>query len=666
MCNRSPVLLQKLLVRSSRQAPSLVAAAVSSQRRRRLSSEATAAMKYILVTGGVISGVGKGVIASSFGTLLNACGIGVTSIKIDPYINIDAGTFSPYEHGEVYVLDDGGEVDLDLGNYERFLDVTLHRDNNITTGKIYKMVIERERVGDYLGKTVQVVPHITDTIQEWVERVAKIPVKDGSIPQVCIVELGGTIGDIEGMPFVEAFRQFQFRVKRENFCVAHVSLVPSPRATGEPKTKPTQASVRELRGLGLSPDLIVCRSEKPIGREVQDKISNFCHVAPEQVVCIHDLSSIYHVPLLMEEAGVVEFLNDRLKLEIPLPKPARLMQSWRDLAERVDNVYKKVTIALVGKYTKLEDSYASLSKSLLHASLAVGYKLELKFIEACHLERQTKQETPHLYYEAWQILTNSNGVIVPGGFGTRGVEGKIRACQWSRENKKPFLGICLGLQCAVIEFARNVLNLEGANTTEVADCEHPLVIDMPEHHPGVMGGTMRLGKRATLFKEGKSIIKQLYGNVSQIEERHRHRYEVNPKYVEQLEANGLKFVGHDSEKKRMEIVELENHPYYVATQFHPEYLSRPLKPSPPFLGLILASVGKLEAYLDQGNKLSGSAQATSEDSSDDDGQLYKANRLLKKMTVSGKPAKPEQPSPKVNGQCNGTDTPVVNGQAEDK
>lgn len=251
------------------------------------------------------------------------------------------------------------------------------------------------------------VPHITDTIQEWVERVAKIPVKDGSIPQVCIVELGGTIGDIEGMPFVEAFRQFQFRVKRENFCVAHVSLVPSPRATGEPKTKPTQASVRELRGLGLSPDLIVCRSEKPIGREVQDKISNFCHVAPEQVVCIHDLSSIYHVPLLMEEAGVVEFLNDRLKLEIPLPKPARLMQSWRDLAERVDNVYKKVTIALVGKYTKLEDSYASLSKSLLHASLAVGYKLELKFIEACHLERQTKQETPHLYYEAWQILTNS-------------------------------------------------------------------------------------------------------------------------------------------------------------------------------------------------------------------------------------------------------------------
>lgn len=623
-------------------------------------------MKYILVTGGVISGVGKGVIASSFGTLLHACGIGVTSIKIDPYINIDAGTFSPYEHGEVYVLDDGGEVDLDLGNYERFLDITLHRENNITTGKIYRQVIDKERVGDYLGKTVQVVPHITDAIQEWVERVAKQPVTDGVEPQVCIVELGGTIGDIEGMPFVEAFRQFQFRVKRENFCVAHVSLVPLPRATGEPKTKPTQASVRELRGLGLSPDLIVCRSEKPIGNEVKDKISNFCHVAPEQVVCIHDLSSIYHVPLLMEEAGVIEFLNERLKLEIPLPRPVRFMQSWRDLAERVDNVYKKVNIALVGKYTKLEDSYASVSKSLLHASLAVGYKLNLKFIEACHLERQTKQETPHLYYEAWQSLTNSHGVIVPGGFGSRGLEGKIRACQWSRENKKPFLGICLGLQAAVIEFARNVLNLPDANTTEVnADVEHPLVIDMPEHNPGEMGGTMRLGKRTTLFKEGKSVIKQLYGNVSQIEERHRHRYEVNPKYVEQLEAKGLKFVGHDSEQTRMEIVELQNHPYYVATQFHPEYLSRPLKPSPPFLGLVLASVGKLDAYLKEGNKLSSSAHATSESSSDDD-TLFSTNRLLKKMTVGGRPSKPKQPSPEVNGQCNGTHTIECNGKHDDK
>lgn len=666
MCSRA-ISLQKLLVRSNSLYRASIAAAVSSQRRASSAAAvASAPMKYILVTGGVISGVGKGVIASSFGTLLHACGIGVTSIKIDPYINIDAGTFSPYEHGEVFVLDDGGEVDLDLGNYERFLDITLHRENNITTGKIYKQVIEKERVGDYLGKTVQVVPHITDAIQEWVERVAKTPVTENVEPQVCVVELGGTIGDIEGMPFVEAFRQFQFRVKRENFCVAHVSLVPLPRSTGEPKTKPTQASVRELRGLGLSPDLIVCRSEKPIGNEVKDKISNFCHVAPEQVVCIHDLSSIYHVPLLMQEAGVIEFLNERLKLEIPLPTPVRFMQSWRDLAERVDNVYKKVNIALVGKYTKLEDSYASVSKSLLHASLAVGYKLNLKFIEACHLERQTKQETPHLYYEAWQSLTNSHGVIVPGGFGSRGLEGKIRACQWSRENKKPFLGICLGLQTAVIEFARNVLNLPNANTTEVdPDVEHALVIDMPEHHPGDMGGTMRLGRRTTLFKEEKSVIKQLYGNASQIEERHRHRYEVNPKYVEQLEAKGLKFVGHDSEKTRMEIVELQDHPYYVATQFHPEYLSRPLKPSPPFLGLILASVGKLDAYLKEGNKLFSSAHVTSESSSDDD-TLFSTNRLLKKMNVSGKPTKQKQPSPDLNGQCNGTHTVDCNGKHDEK
>lgn len=360
---------------------------------------------------------------------------------------------------------------------------------------------------------------------------------------------------------------------------------------------------------------------------------------------------------------MIDFLSERLQLNLPV-RPARFMQSWRDLAERVDNVYKKVNIALVGKYTKLEDSYASLSKALLHASLAVGYKLDLKFIEACHLERQTKQETPHLYYEAWQSLTNSHGVIVPGGFGSRGIEGKIRACQWSRENKKPFLGICLGLQAAVIEFARNVLKLEDANSTEVdSSTKHPMVIDMPEHHPGQMGGTMRLGKRTTIFKDEKSKIRQLYNNASQIEERHRHRYEVNPDYVAQLEARGLKFVGHDSEKTRMEIIELEGHPYYVATQYHPEYLSRPLKPSPPFLGLILASVGKLDAYLQQGNKLSSSAHVTSESSSDDDTALFSTNNLLKKMQLNGKPSKQKQGSPLATigdggestaPKCNGT------------
>lgn len=564
-------------------------------------------MKYILVTGGVISGVGKGVIASSFGTILKHCGIEVTSIKIDPYINIDAGTFSPYEHGEVYVLDDGGEVDLDLGNYERFLNITLHKENNITTGKIYQHVIIKERRGDYLGKTVQVVPHITDAIQEWVKNVANQPVSEGGdLPQVCIVELGGTIGDIEGMPFVEAFRQFQFRAKKENFCCAHVSLVPQPRCTGEPKTKPTQSSVRELRGLGLSPDLIVCRSEKPIGDGVKEKISSFCHVAPDQVITIHDLSSIYRVPLLMVNQGVIEFLNDRLQLHINMPRPRNFMRKWKDLADRIDRLNKDVNISLVGKYTKLEDSYASLMKALQHACVQVGYRLNLTFIEAANLEINTKEINPVLYHETWQKLCKSDGVVVPGGFGKRGIEGKIEACKWCRLNDKPFLGICLGLQVAVIEIARNVLKYPTANSIEIdPNTDHPIVIDMPEHNSGQMGGTMRLGKRYTYFKqEEESVLNKLYGNKRYIEERHRHRYEVNPEYVELLEGAGLKFVGRDEKNTRMEIAELEGHSYYVATQFHPEYLSRPLKPSPPFLGLILASIGKLKQYLARGCKLS--------------------------------------------------------------
>uniref|UniRef100_T1IDV3 CTP synthase n=1 Tax=Rhodnius prolixus TaxID=13249 RepID=T1IDV3_RHOPR len=563
-------------------------------------------MKYILVTGGVISGVGKGVIASSFGTILKACGINVTTIKIDPYINIDAGTFSPYEHGETYVLDDGGEVDLDLGNYERFLDITLHQDNNITTGKIYQHVISRERKGDYLGKTVQVVPHITDTIQEWVQRVAKQCVsQDGRKPQVCIVELGGTIGDIEGMPFVEAFRQFQFRVTRENFCCAHVSLVPQPKSTGEPKTKPTQASVRELRGLGLSPDLIVCRSEFPITDTVKSKISMFCHVPPEQVFCIHDVSSIYRVPLLMDKQGIVEFFKKRLQLDIPTPRPRKYIQKWKTIAERVDTLRREINIALVGKYTTLEDSYTSVAKALQHAAISAGYKVNIIYIESLNLEKNNEIANPVCYHEAWQQLCKSDGVVVPGGFGTRGVEGKIEACRWCRETNKPFLGICLGLQAAVIEFARNALGMKNANTTEIdSNTESPVVVEMPEHNTGDKGGSMRLGKRTTIFKTTNSILRQLYGNKDKIEERHRHRYEVNPSYIQQFEENGFRFVGHCEEGKRMEVAELDKHLYYVSTQFHPEYLSRPLKPSPPFLGLILAAGGKLPNYLARGCRLS--------------------------------------------------------------
>lgn len=563
-------------------------------------------MKYILVTGGVISGIGKGVIASSIGTLLKACGVRVTSIKIDPYINIDAGTFSPYEHGEVYVLDDGGEVDLDLGNYERFLDIKLHSDNNITTGKIYQSVINKERRGDYLGKTVQVVPHITDAIQEWVERVACIPVDgDKKEPECCIVELGGTIGDIEGMPFVEAFRQFQFRVKQENFCNVHVSLIPQPKATGEQKTKPTQNSVRELRGLGLSPDLIFCRSATPLSDAVKSKISNFCHVEPKNVIGVHDVGSIYAVPVLLEDQQLVEYFGERLKLPLPTNRPKKFLFQWKELAEKNDRLLKEVTIALVGKYTKLEDAYASVIKALGHAAMACNHKLNLKYIEATDLEPSTQKEDPVRYHEAWQQLCSSSGVFIPGGFGIRGMEGKCLAAEWARKTKKPFLGVCLGLQCAVIEFARNELGWTDAHSTEAnPTTKHPVIIEMPEHNPGQLGGTMRLGLRKTLFKTKSSITRKLYGDVEFVEERHRHRYEVNPELVSQFEERGLQFVGQDVDGDRMEIMELKDHPYYVAVQYHPEYISRPMKPSPPYLGLLLAACGKLPSYLAKGCRIS--------------------------------------------------------------
>ncbi|XP_025024141.1 CTP synthase 1 isoform X2 [Python bivittatus] len=511
-------------------------------------------MKYILVTGGVISGIGKGIIASSVGTILKSCGLHVTSIKIDPYINIDAGTFSPYEHGEVFVLDDGGEVDLDLGNYERFLDIRLTKDNNLTTGKIYQYVINKERKGDYLGKTVQVVPHITDAIQEWVMRQARIPVdEDGVEPQVCVIELGGTVGDIESMPFIEAFRQFQFKVKRENFCNIHVSLVPQPSSTGEQKTKPTQNSVRELRGLGLSPDLIVCRCSTPLDTSVKEKISMFCHVEPEQVICVHDVSSIYRVPLLLEEQGVVDYFRHRLNLPIE-KQPQRMLMKWKEMADRYDRLLETCSIALVGKYTKFSDSYASVIKALEHSALAINHKLEIKYIDSANLEPVTLQEEPVRYHEAWQKLCSADGVLVPGGFGVRGTEGKIQAISWARKQKKPFLGVCLGMQLAVVEFARNVLGWQDANSTE---------FDPKTTHPVV-----------------------------------------NPELKNSFEEKGMKFVGQDVEGERMEVVELEDHPFFVGVQYHPEFLSRPIKPSPPYFGLLLASAGRLTHYLQKGCRLS--------------------------------------------------------------
>uniref|UniRef100_A0AAQ5ZCV7 CTP synthase n=1 Tax=Amphiprion ocellaris TaxID=80972 RepID=A0AAQ5ZCV7_AMPOC len=561
-------------------------------------------MSYILVTGGVISGIGKGIIASSVGTILKSCGLHVTAIKIDPYINIDAGTFSPYEHGEVFVLDDGGEVDLDLGNYERFLDIRLIKDNNLTTGKIYQSVINKERKGDYLGKTVQVVPHITDAIQEWVMKQARIPVDDDGVePQVCVIELGGTVGDIESMPFIEAFRQFQFKVKRENFCNIHVSLVPQPSTTGEQKTKPTQNSVRELRGLGLSPDLIMCRCAMPLETSVKEKISMFCHVEPTQVICVHDVSSIYKVPLLLEDQGVVNYFCKRLNLPVEM-RPRKMLTKWKEMADRSDRLLEHVSIALVGKYTKLADSYTSVIKALEHSALAINHKLEVKYIDSADLETTTLQDEPVKYHEAWQKLCSSHGVLVPGGFGVRGTEGKMLAISWARKQNKPFLGERFHMVLSHILY-QSCLSFSDANSTEFnPESKHPVVIDMPEHNPGQMGGTMRLGKRQTIFKSSTSVLRRLYGDVEYVEERHRHRFEVNPELKHHFQKKGLQFVGQDVEGERMEVIELDDHCYFVGVQYHPEFTSRPIKPSPPYFGLLLAAAGKLQSYLAKGCRLS--------------------------------------------------------------
>ncbi|KAF3839362.1 hypothetical protein F7725_018079 [Dissostichus mawsoni] len=566
-------------------------------------------MKYILVTGGVISGIGKGIIASSVGTILKSCGLHVTAIKIDPYINIDAGTFSPYEHGEVFVLDDGGEVDLDLGNYERFLDIRLTRDNNLTTGKIYQEWIICQERNSSQACPISMVPHITDAIQEWVMKQAKISVDDDGVePQVCVIELGGTVGDIESMPFIEAFRQFQFKVKRENFCNIHVSLIPQPNTTGEQKTKPTQNSVRELRGLGLSPDLIMCRCSTPLETSVKEKISMFCHVEPSQVICVHDVSSLYKVPLLLEDQGVVSYFCHRLSLPIEV-RPRKMLTKWKEMADRTARLLEPVSIALVGKYTKLADSYTSVIKALEHSALAVNHKLEVKYIDSADLEAATQQM--------------SLGVLVPGGFGVRGTEGKMHAINWARKQNKPFLGVCLGMQLVVCEFARNVLGWEDANSTEFnPETSHPVVIDMPEHNPGQMGGTMRLGKRRTMFKSNNSrwlasgycvsdechfiVLGKLYGDVEYVDERHRHRFEVNPELKHHFEEKGLQFVGQDVEGERMEIIELENHCYFVGVQYHPEFTSRPMKPSPPYFGTHTATAATA-ALLKQTSRISSSS-----------------------------------------------------------
>ncbi len=546
-------------------------------------------MKYVVVTGGVLSGLGKGITASSIGVLLKSAGLRLTSVKIDPYLNSDAGTMSPFEHGEVFVLDDGGEVDLDLGNYERFLDIALTRENNITTGKVYANVIEKERRGDYLGKTVQVVPHITNEIQDWIERVAHVSADgSGETPDACVIELGGTVGDIESAPFVEALRQFQFRVGQENVCFVHVSLVPVMGPVGEQKTKPTQHTVKELRGLGIIPDILVCRSEKPLEEETRAKLAAFCHVGTDAVVSAHDVSNLYQIPISLYEQSVLNKVSNHLGFEVPDSLP--MLDDWKHMADKVDRLEEQVHIAMVGKYTGLSDSYLSVIKALQHSAFAVDRKLVIDWIESTDLDPHNVTEK---HDEAWELLRAADGILVPGGFGNRGVEGKIAAANYARVNNVPYLGVCLGLQIATIEFCRNVLGLENANSTEFDEnTPNPAVVFMPEISKTHMGGTMRLGTKPTPFLVDDCKMRRLYEGADHVDERHRHRYEVNPDLIERIEAEGLVYVGKDETGQRCEIMELENHPYYVGTQYHPEFKSRPNRPSPPFLGLLKAAVGQ--------------------------------------------------------------------------
>lgn len=574
--------------------------------------------KIVVVTGGVLSGIGKGVTASSVGVLLRGMGLRVTALKIDPYLNVDAGTMSPFEHGEVFVLDDGGETDLDLGNYERFLSVSLTKESNLSTGKIYQTVIERERMGAYLGKTVQVVPHVSDAIQKWILRVAKAPVarfgtSQKETPEICIIELGGTLGDIESMPFVEALRQLQEQVGYKNMCFIHVSLVPVLGSPSEQKTKPTQHSVAQMRQLGLSPDFIACRGVEPLQPATKSKISMFTSVPENAIISIHDVSNIYRVPLMLMEQNMSSMLAQRLRIhpfcerrhsklysdvtqnDCADIQGSTLIKEWTDLANSVDRPESECRIAMVGKYVDQGDAYLSVVKALTHSAIATKQRLKIEWIVASDLEEKNDEASRDVSKDAWERLKRCDGVVVPGGFGTRGFEGKIAAIKYARECKKPFLGICLGMQAAVIEYCRNILERPNAHSSEFKeDLEKNVedaVIFMPEGNRERMGGTMRLGSRETILKKG-SIARKVYG-IDKVLERHRHRYEVNINMVEDLEAAGLQFVGRntDGNGERMEVIELdiEKHPYFVAAQFHPEFTSRPEKPNPLFLGLLNAS-----------------------------------------------------------------------------
>ena len=527
-------------------------------------------MKYIIVTGGVLSGLGKGVTASSSGLLLQCAGYRVTAVKIDPYLNVDAGTMNPYEHGEVFVMKDGAEVDLDLGNYERFLQCNLKSNHNITTGKVYKKVIEKERKGDYLGQTVQIIPHIVREIVDNIKKAANDAEAD-----ICVVELGGTVGDIESMPFMEAARLLGGEEGKENVMFIHTTLIPVVGSVGEQKTKPTQHSVKELQGLGIRPDIIVGRSNEILDEDIAAKIAFFADIPREAVISAPDAKSIYEVPLIFLEQKLPELIERRLGLKTKKPD----VKKWENFVNRILNGGDEVEIAIIGKYTSLKDSYISHEETLRYAGALLGCKVKIRWIEAPDLEDSGDTND----------LEGVDGVIVPGGFGKRGSEGKILAAKWARENNVPYLGVCFGFQLATVEFARNVLGLKEANSSELNPKGPHSVIDILPEQKDVedMGATMRLGEHKIKISRGKA--RKLYGNGT-IYERHRHRYEINPEYIKRIEAKGMKYTGRDESGRRMEILELEKHPYFVASQFHPEFKSRPDKPSPLHFGLIKAAL----------------------------------------------------------------------------
>ena len=531
-------------------------------------------VKYVFVTGGVVSGLGKGITAASLGRLLKARGYKVTMQKFDPYINIDPGTMSPYQHGEVFVTDDGAETDLDLGHYERFIDINLSKNSNTTTGKIYQSVINKERRGDYLGGTVQVIPHITNEIKERVFRVGQQDNAD-----FVITEIGGTVGDIESLPFLEAIRQVKKDVGKNDVLYIHVTLVPYISAAGELKTKPTQHSVKELRSIGISPDIIVCRSEKPISKEMREKMAMFCDVDPDAVIQNLTARSIYEVPMLMEEQGLDTIVLRKLEME---DKP-KDMQGWHDMVARILKKYdKKVTIAVVGKYVALQDAYISITESLRHAAVANEAELDIHWVNAEEIEADDTDMD--------KIMAGVDGILVPGGFGNRGIEGKIKAIQYAREHKIPFFGICLGMQCAVIEFARHVCGMADANSSEFnPNSTHPVIDLMPEQlDVEDLGGTMRLGLYPCKVYPD-TLTSKAY-NAELIYERHRHRYEVNNDYREVLEENGMSLCGLSPDSRIVEMVEIPSHPWFIATQAHPELKSRPNRPHPLFKGFVEAAL----------------------------------------------------------------------------